>query len=75
LIQLKDGIGEMKSLQTLGCVDLDMDGATEVIKALGKLKLIRDLTLVGVHKENGSILSSSINEMQHLQKLINNSYF
>jgi hypothetical protein len=39
LIHLKDGIGEMTSLQTLHKVDLDMDGAAEVIKALGKLKL------------------------------------
>ncbi|RHN67260.1 putative P-loop containing nucleoside triphosphate hydrolase, leucine-rich repeat domain, L [Medicago truncatula] len=69
LIQLKDGIGEMKSLQTLRRVSLDMDGAAEVIKALGKLKLIRDLGLVDVPKENESILSSSIKEMQQLEKL------
>jgi len=66
LIQLKDGIGEMKSLQTLRRVSLDMDGAAEVIKGLGKLKLIRDLGLVDVQKENERIFSSSINEMQHL---------
>ncbi|RHN67257.1 putative P-loop containing nucleoside triphosphate hydrolase, leucine-rich repeat domain, L [Medicago truncatula] len=59
----------MKSVQTLRNVSLDMDGAEEVIKALGKLKLIRDLALLDVHKENGSILSSSINEMQNLEKL------
>ncbi|RHN67262.1 putative P-loop containing nucleoside triphosphate hydrolase, leucine-rich repeat domain, L [Medicago truncatula] len=69
LIQLKDGIGEMKSLQTLRRVSLDMDGAAEVIKGLGKLKLIRDLGLLEVHKENERIFSSSINEMQHLEKL------
>ncbi|KEH33974.1 NB-ARC domain disease resistance protein [Medicago truncatula] len=69
LIQLKDGIGEMKSLQTLRRVSLDMDGAAEVIKGFGKLKLIRDLGLLEVHKENERIFSSSINEMQHLEKL------
>ncbi|RHN67256.1 putative leucine-rich repeat domain, L domain-containing protein [Medicago truncatula] len=69
LIQLKDGIGEMKSLQTLRRVSLDMDGAAEVIKGLGKLKLIRDLGLLEVHKENERIFSFSINEMQHLEKL------
>ncbi|RHN67253.1 putative P-loop containing nucleoside triphosphate hydrolase, leucine-rich repeat domain, L [Medicago truncatula] len=69
LIHLKDGIGEMKSLQTLRYVSLNMDGAAEVIKALGKLKLIRDLGLLNVPKENESIFSSSINEMLHLEKL------
>jgi disease resistance protein RPM1 len=59
----------MKSLQTLRCVSLDMDGAAEVIKALGNLKQIRELGLCGVWTENGTILSSSINEMKHLEKL------
>lgn len=46
-----------------------MDGVAEVIKELGKLKHMRDLGLVNVDGEDGSFLSSSINEMQHLQKL------
>ncbi|RHN67251.1 putative P-loop containing nucleoside triphosphate hydrolase, leucine-rich repeat domain, L [Medicago truncatula] len=75
LIQLKNGIGEMKSLQTLRRVSLNMDGAAEVIKALGKLKLIRNLGLLDVHKQNESILSSSINEMQHLEILYIRSCF
>ncbi|XP_058788082.1 disease resistance protein RPM1-like [Vicia villosa] len=74
LIELKNGIGEMASLQTLRNVDLDMDGAAEVIKQFGKLKQIRDLGLINVHGEDGSIISSSINEMQHLEKLFVASY-
>ncbi|KAI5409163.1 hypothetical protein KIW84_054825 [Lathyrus oleraceus] len=69
LINLKKGIGEMTSLQMLRYVHLDMDGAAEVIKELGKLKQMRDLGLVNIHEVDGSILSSSINEMQHLEKL------
>ncbi|XP_058782219.1 disease resistance protein RPM1-like [Vicia villosa] len=69
LIELKNGIGEMTSLQTLRNVDLDMNGATEVIKELGKLKQMRDLGLINVHLKDGSIISSSINEMRHLEKL------
>ncbi|KAI5409152.1 hypothetical protein KIW84_054817, partial [Lathyrus oleraceus] len=69
LIELKSGIGEMTSLQTFRNVDLNMDGAAEVIKELGKLKQMRDLRLLNVHEEDGSILSSSINEMKHLEKL------
>ncbi|MCH79984.1 disease resistance protein [Trifolium medium] len=69
LIKLKEGIGEMTSLQTLRNVDLGMDGVVEVIKALGKLEQIRNLGLVNVWREYGSIISSSINQMQHLEKL------
>ncbi|MCI08670.1 NB-ARC domain disease resistance protein, partial [Trifolium medium] len=74
LIQLKDGIGEMTSLQTLHKVDIDIDidididGGVEVIKELGKLKQIRVLGMC-VSEKYGSILSSSLNEMQHLEKL------
>ncbi|CAJ2640042.1 unnamed protein product [Trifolium pratense] len=45
LIKLKDGIGEMTSLQTLHNVDLSMDRVAEVLKELGKLKQIRVLGL------------------------------
>ncbi|CAL5202283.1 unnamed protein product [Lathyrus oleraceus] len=69
LIHLKKGIGEMTSLQSLRNVDLNMDGVAEVINELGKLKQMRDLGLLNVHEEDGSILSSSINEMKHLEKL------
>ncbi|GAU10335.1 hypothetical protein TSUD_129260 [Trifolium subterraneum] len=68
LVQLKDGIGEMTSLQTLRFVNTDIDGAVEVIKELGKLKQIRVLGLY-VCAKYGSIVSSSLNEMQHLEKL------
>ncbi|AES70488.1 LRR and NB-ARC domain disease resistance protein [Medicago truncatula] len=73
LIHLKDGIGEMKSLQTLRYVSLNMDGAAEVIKALGKLKLIRDLGLLNVPKENENdnfICLNLISPPTKLQKLI-----
>ena len=69
LIKLNDGIGDMTSLQTLHSVDLDMDGVVNVIKELGKMKQIRQLGLICVRREDLSILSSSINEMQHLEKL------
>ncbi|PNY13941.1 NBS-containing resistance-like protein, partial [Trifolium pratense] len=70
LIQLEDGIGEMRSLQTLRSVNLDMEGAAKIIKGFGELKQMRDLGLINVRKEHGTILSSSINEMQHLERLV-----
>ncbi|PNX78596.1 disease resistance protein rpm1-like, partial [Trifolium pratense] len=73
LIQLKDGIGKMTSLQTLCSVDLGKGGA-EVIKELGKLKQIRDLVLVNVHTEDVSILSSAIDEMKRIEKLSVSSF-
>lgn len=69
LIELKNGNGEMTSLQTLRNVDLNMDGATKAIKELGRLKEKRDLRVLKVHEEDESILSSSINEMQN--KMLN----
>lgn len=69
LNQLKDGIGGMTSLQTLGCVVLDGDGVVELVRELGKLKQLRDLRLLEVRGEYVSVLSSSINEMQLLKKL------
>ncbi|PNX82812.1 NBS-containing resistance-like protein [Trifolium pratense] len=69
LIQLEEGIGEMASLQTLHSVDLNTDGAAKIIKGFGKLNQMRDLRLVNVRREDGIILSSSINEMQHLERL------
>ncbi|KAK2440951.1 disease resistance protein RPM1 [Trifolium repens] len=64
LIKLKDGIGEMTSLQTLSLVLLDIDG----FKELGKLKQMRVLGLC-VDAKYGSTLASALNEMQHLEKL------
>ncbi|CAJ2639916.1 unnamed protein product [Trifolium pratense] len=69
LIQLNNGLGEMTSLQTLCYINLGMDGAAEVIKELGKLKKMRELGLLNVCREDYNVLSSSINEMQHLEKL------
>ncbi|KAK2441008.1 hypothetical protein QL285_012355 [Trifolium repens] len=68
LFQLKGGIGGMKSLQTLSSVVIDDDGI-ELIKELGKLKQLRKLSLFLVNEDHISTLSSSLNEMQHLESL------
>ncbi|MCI19654.1 LRR and NB-ARC domain disease resistance protein, partial [Trifolium medium] len=75
LIPLKDDIGGMTSLQTLPKVDLDPFGArsddrvVELIQELRKLKQLRGLVLLNVWDEYMSAISSSINEMQQLEKL------
>ncbi|XP_057431175.1 disease resistance protein RPM1-like [Lotus japonicus] len=69
LVQLKDGIGGMTSLQTLKKVYIDEDGGVDLIRELGKLRLLRELSLTNVRGEHGSTLSSSINVMEHLEKL------
>ncbi|WJX31540.1 hypothetical protein P8452_19960 [Trifolium repens] len=68
LFQLKGSIGGMKSLQTLSNVVIDDDGI-ELIKELGKLKQLRKLSLFLVNEDHISTLSSSLNEMQHLESL------
>jgi disease resistance protein RPM1 len=68
LFQLKGSIGGMKSLQTLSNVVIDDDGI-ELIKELGKLKQLRKLSLFLVNEDHISTLSSSLNEMQHLENL------
>jgi len=75
LIRLKDGIGGMTSLQTLNEVYLDDNEeendnrVVELIEELGKLKQLRELSLVGVRGKYLNAISSSINEMQQLEKL------
>ncbi|RHN67288.1 putative P-loop containing nucleoside triphosphate hydrolase, leucine-rich repeat domain, L [Medicago truncatula] len=75
LIQLKDGIGGMTSLQTLNSVYLDDyedendNRVVELIEELGKLKQLRELSLSGLKSKYMSGISSSINEMQKLEKL------
>jgi len=59
----------MTSLHTLRTVELGSYGAVELIKELRKPKQIRKLVLYNFFKEDGSILSSSISEMQLLEKL------
>jgi disease resistance protein RPM1 len=71
LIQLKDGIGGMTSLQTLRDVYLE-GGENEIVKLiqeLGKLKQLKELVLIGVRSSYMSAISSSINEMQQMEKL------
>ncbi|WJX37513.1 hypothetical protein P8452_25271 [Trifolium repens] len=67
LFKLKGGIGGMESLQTLSSVRIDND--EELIKELGKLRQLRKLSLFNVKKDHISTLSSSLNEMQHLENL------
>ncbi|WJX37558.1 hypothetical protein P8452_25312 [Trifolium repens] len=69
LVRLKNGIGGMTSLQTLCYVDLNVDGVVELIRELGKLKKLKQLGLVEVGRVPGMVLSSSLNEMRHLEKL------
>lgn len=66
--QLKGVIGRMESLWTLSEVKIDVDGV-ELIREMGKLRQLRKLGLVGVNREHESALSSSLNEMRHLEKL------
>jgi len=68
-IKLKDGIGDMTSLQSLRYVVLDAEEVVELIQELKKLKHLRQLGLVRLRREHGSVLSSLVNEMQHLEKL------
>ncbi|RHN67295.1 putative P-loop containing nucleoside triphosphate hydrolase, leucine-rich repeat domain, L [Medicago truncatula] len=76
LIQLKDGIGGMTSLQTLSEVYLDENEdendnrVVELIQELGKLNKIRKLSLIGVRSKYMSAISSSINQMQQMEKLL-----
>ncbi|AES70518.2 putative P-loop containing nucleoside triphosphate hydrolase, leucine-rich repeat domain, L [Medicago truncatula] len=75
LIELKDGIGGMTSLQTLNEVylydheDENDNRVVELIEELGKLKQLRELGLAGVRSKYMSAISSSINKMQQLEKL------
>ncbi|MCI15058.1 disease resistance protein RPM1-like, partial [Trifolium medium] len=68
LIQLKDNIGGMRSLQTLRDVKIDEE-VGQIEKELGKLWHIRDLGLTNVGEESGSALCSSLNKMKRLEKL------
>jgi len=68
LFQLKYVIGCMESLQTLTGVSIGK-GGIELIKKLGKLRQLRKLSLFYVREEHSIALSSSLNEMQHLEKL------
>ncbi|KAG4909233.1 hypothetical protein JHK87_055349 [Glycine soja] len=72
LFQLKNGLGGLTSLQTLCDVSIpvdDNDNGVELIRELGKLKQLRNLSLNGVKEEQGSILCFSLNEMTNLEKL------
>ncbi|KAK2440994.1 disease resistance protein RPM1 [Trifolium repens] len=70
LFQLKDDIGGMESLQTLSSVRIDDgDDGIKLIKELGKLRQLRKLSLHEVKEDHRRTLSSSLNEMQHLESL------
>ena len=66
---MKDGLGDMTSLQKLPLLEIVDDGV--VIRELGKLKQLRGLVIIitNVKGELGNALCSSINEMQLLEKL------
>lgn len=68
-IAVKDGLGDMTSLQKLPLLEIEDDGV--VIRELGKLKQLRGLVIIitNVKGELGNALCSSINEMQLLEKL------
>jgi disease resistance protein RPM1 len=60
----------MESLQTLSSVNIDDgDDGIKLIKELGKLRQLRKLSLEDVKKDHRRTLSSSLNEMQHLENL------
>lgn len=67
-IQLNDGIGDIVSLQTLREVEAD-HGGVELITDLERLKKLKMLGLTNVKQEYTEAVCSSINEMQHLEKL------
>ncbi|GAU41227.1 hypothetical protein TSUD_129030 [Trifolium subterraneum] len=70
LVQLKDGIGGMTSLQTLHMVCLNKnDEDRELIEELGKLKQLKKLGLRRVMRKLMSVLSSSINKMHKMEYL------
>ncbi|CAJ2639976.1 unnamed protein product [Trifolium pratense] len=70
LFKLKGGIGGMESLQTLSSVEIeDGDDGIKIIKELGKLRQLRKLSLFLENEDHISTLSSSLNEMQHLENL------
>lgn len=68
-IAVKDGLGDMTSLQKLPLLEIEDDGV--VIRELGNLKQLRGLVIIitNVKGELGNALCSSINEMQLLEKL------
>ncbi|RHN80529.1 putative leucine-rich repeat domain, L domain-containing protein [Medicago truncatula] len=68
MLQLKDVLGCMESLQTLTGVKIGKDGI-ELIKELGKFRQLRKLSLFYVRAEHSSALYSSLNEMKHLENL------
>ncbi|XP_027930708.1 disease resistance protein RPM1-like [Vigna unguiculata] len=65
-IAVKDSIGSMTSLQMMHIL-IDPDGV--VIRELGKLKQLRDMRLSNVMGHHSDTLSSSINQMQLLERL------
>lgn len=67
-IQLNDGIGDIASLQMLREVQAD-HGGVELITDLERLKQLKMLGLTNVKQEYTEAVCSSINEMQHLEKL------
>ncbi|MCH79987.1 disease resistance protein [Trifolium medium] len=70
LVQMKVGMGGMRSLQTLRSVELD-DNVGLIEKELEKLWQIKDLGLKNyyVTENDAKAICSAINKMRHLEKL------
>ncbi|XP_027343836.1 disease resistance protein RPM1-like [Abrus precatorius] len=70
LIQMKDGIEGMTSLQTLKKVSITYDDRFELItRELEKLRQLRSLSLIDIATEHENALCSLLNQMQHLEEL------
>ncbi|XP_027933161.1 disease resistance protein RPM1-like [Vigna unguiculata] len=66
-IEVKDSLGKLTSLEKIHELVIDEDGV--VIRELGKLNQLRDLRLSNFLGRHSDSLSSSINEMQLLERL------
>ncbi|KAI4305333.1 hypothetical protein L6164_028704 [Bauhinia variegata] len=67
-VQVKQGIGCLKSLQKLYHVKADL-GGLELIMELRRLRLLRTLCLDGIRREYGCSLRALLEELKHLESL------
>ncbi|KHN23934.1 Disease resistance protein RPM1 [Glycine soja] len=64
-----DGDNDNNDKEVEGIMLIKEDVEVELIRELGKLKQLRNLSLTSVKEEQGSALCSSLNEMANLEKL------
>ncbi|KAF7816017.1 disease resistance protein RPM1-like [Senna tora] len=67
-VKLNEGIGCLRALEKLACVDVTDDG-DGVIDELKSLKHMRRLSIIGVRRHHGKVLCSAIESMNHLCSL------